>query len=74
MRIRMKNGHADRRMLFLLAMGSFMAAIGILAMGGACAGICLDQLQVGDIAGMLAGLTGCVYGTLLLAGQPKKRH
>lgn len=74
MRIRMKNGHADRKMMLLLAMGSFMAAIGILAMGSAIAGISLEHLRMGDVAGMLTGLTGCVYGILLLAGQPKKRR
>lgn len=74
MRIRTKNGHADRKMLFLLAMGSFMVAVGMLAMASVIAGISLDQLKVGDIAGMLAGLTGSVYGGLLLAGQPKKRR
>lgn len=73
MRIRKKNGRIDREMLLLLAIGSFMAAIGILGMWSVCAGICLDRLKVGDIAGMLAGLTGCLFGILLLAGQPKKR-
>ena len=74
MRIRMKNGHADRQMLLLLAVGAFMAAIGLLAMGSACAGVCLDHLRARDVVGMLAGLTGLLYGVLLLLGSPKKRH
>ncbi|MCI7323627.1 MAG: hypothetical protein MR508_10135 [Lachnospiraceae bacterium] len=74
MRIRMKNGHADRKMLLLLAMGAFMTAIGLLAMGSACAGVCLDRMRAGDVAGMLVGLTGCLYGALLLMGRPKKRR
>lgn len=74
MRIRMKNGHADRKMLLLLAMGAFMAAIGLLAMGSACAGVCLEHMRASDIAGILVGLTGCLYGVLLLMGHSKKRH
>ena len=74
MRIRMKNGHADRKMLLLLAMGAFMTAIGILAVGSTWTGIPLEQIRGIDLAGMLTGLTGCIYGGLLLAGQPKKRR
>ncbi|MCI7106454.1 MAG: hypothetical protein MR945_01050 [Agathobacter sp.] len=68
MRIWLGDGHMDKEALLLLAVAAFMAAIGLLALWGGCAGIKLENLGVWNVAGILAGLTGGIFGVFLLIG------
>ena len=72
MRIRRKDGHMDREMLLLLAIGAFMAAIGILAFVSALTGVNLENIDLSHLVGMLAGLSGCLFGIFLLAGEKER--
>lgn len=69
MRIRRKNGHMDRQMLLLLAVGAFMAAIGILAFVSALTGVPLENIRLLHLVGILLGLSGCLFGIFILAGE-----
>lgn len=68
MRIMTEDGHIDREALLLLFMASLMGAVGILAFGAKCLQIDLETLGAIHIAGIIAGLTGGIFGAFLLAG------
>lgn len=68
-----ENGHMDKEALVILAVASAMGAIGLLALWGGLTGIELEKLGAGNIAGILVGLTGAIFGVSILACVFQKR-
>lgn len=68
------NGDVDKKALLLLFLAALMAAVGILALGATCLNIDLAAVEAIHIVGIIAGLTGGIFGGFLLSGFRQQRY